>query len=445
MRTAKTLIAIFVLTLIVGAAYVLSKQFPTTPAPVMDTPPTVEVPPVYFDDSELKILRIGSAKSEIAFDKLSGAIDYVIDKTSGAVLVQSSAQQNLWAVSFNYTYQTVSSSDYAPGAPQSFTYQWNDENRHLKLIFAPEAGQTKAVAVTVDIYADEAGHFQMQLQMDNNWGYEAAEVRFPENLVFKRGEIDGALLPVMPGVTLQKGFFERGSNYEITYPGWPGVFADFTGIAFTQGALSLYSNNHANALVPVYYGFDFTDCAGAQTVCLTHNIRPRVKSGTKWTSPVVHLRVGESWDDSIAAFRIGSGLAQTKSLSEKLGEKFPLVSGAPLYKADADQLGIPFERYDELLDRIAEPGILHLVAYSPGGFDRNYPDFLPPAERFGTTAQLSQLALDARERGFVVMPYINPTTREAATEARALLAETEAAARNAFAGRGGIERPGNAV
>jgi hypothetical protein len=45
----------------------------------------------------------------------------------------------------------------------------------------------------------------------------------------------------------------------------------------------------------------------------------------------------------------------------------------------------------------------------PGGHDHNYPDFLPPADAWGTTRDFSNMFRRAQARGLLVMPYTNPT------------------------------------
>lgn len=47
--------------------------------------------------------------------------------------------------------------------------------------------------------------------------------------------------------------------------------------------------------------------------------------------------------------------------------------------------------------------------YEVNGFDRNYPDMLPPAAQFGTTADMAAMFNAARAAGLLVMPYTNPT------------------------------------
>ncbi len=63
--------------------------------------------------------------------------------------------------------------------------------------------------------------------------------------------------------------------------------------------------------------------------------------------------------------------------------------------------------------RIAEdlpfPVLFHISDYLLGGFDKQYPDHLPPRPEIGTPDDLSNLIRACRDRGHLFMPYTNPT------------------------------------
>jgi hypothetical protein len=63
--------------------------------------------------------------------------------------------------------------------------------------------------------------------------------------------------------------------------------------------------------------------------------------------------------------------------------------------------------------RIAEqlpfPVLFHVADYLHGGFDKQYPDHLPPHPDVGTPEDLSSLIRACRAHGHLFMPYTNPT------------------------------------
>uniref|UniRef100_A0A7C4PGA9 DUF6259 domain-containing protein n=1 Tax=Anaerolinea thermolimosa TaxID=229919 RepID=A0A7C4PGA9_9CHLR len=377
----------------------------------LKTPIPAETPsPLVLDNAVENTLRLQTRDGELVFDKTDGNLLAVVDRASGEKLIYSSAQGALWRLAFNYSGQTVASTDYSPAGARSFQYQWLPEQNELVLQYLLDPSAGKGISVEVRVKPVGESQFDFQLTLQNHQGYEVAEVRFPDGWMTQRESIREALLPIMPGVILNQGFFAQGGkDAVVVYPGWPGVFADFTGIRTAGGQVVLYTTPVAPPLTPITYGFKFTGCSGQTSICWVHVIKPRVSPEKTWASPVLHIRIGGGWGEAMEAYRTDAGIDRVKSLGEKLGPLFEKVSRAPLLKADASQLGLSFVDYPALLNRLPAPGLIHLVGYGPGGFDRNYPDFLPPDPRFGTTKDLARVAEEIRARGLLLMPYTNPT------------------------------------
>jgi hypothetical protein len=121
----------------------------------------------------------------------------------------------------------------------------------------------------------------------------------------------------------------------------------------------------------------------------------------------VRVRVGETAQQTILDYRRDNGIAAYPSLAQKLGDRLATLARAPLLKADAPKLGLPFAQWGPLLRRLPSPIVLHPVGYEPGGHDANDPDFLPPDPSLGTTADLAALVGTAHALGDLVMPYDN--------------------------------------
>ena len=249
----------------------------------------------------------------------------------------------------------------------------------------------------------------MQMTLESHVGYATDEVRFPADLSFTRANMQEALLPILPGIVLEDSFFKQAANYEINYPGYPGVFADFVALKLTSGQFAMYTTPGGQPLYPTVIGFNASSCANGYSTCYTHSFKPKAADGSVWTSPQVVIRIGQDWQQSIQAFRQDDGLADAPSIQTKLGDLYEPVIQSPMYKADNSQLNLKFKDYPAYLASVPTPGILHLVAFQPRGFDRNYPDFIPPNPDYGTTADLSAMFKQVKEMGFVVMPYTNPT------------------------------------
>jgi hypothetical protein len=111
----------------------------------------------------------------------------------------------------------------------------------------------------------------------------------------------------------------------------------------------------------------------------------------------------------VLAYRIDNGLDRLPTISDKVGTRFARLAQSPLIKADAAQINLPFTAYGTIFAQLPSPAIFHPVAFQPGGHDENYPDFLPPANAFGSTSEFASMMSQGQAAGLFMMPYTNPT------------------------------------
>jgi hypothetical protein len=62
-----------------------------------------------------------------------------------------------------------------------------------------------------------------------------------------------------------------------------------------------------------------------------------------------------------------------------------------------------------IAEDLPQPVLFHIADYLRGGFDKQYPDHLPPNLEVGTPDDLSALVQACRKNGHLFMPYTNPT------------------------------------
>lgn len=389
---------------------------------------------VYFDDSGPEFMRLGNSLYEVALRKDNGGIAYITDKATGQHVSEGSLNRCLWVTlvtaeadydgSCAYPATTyddanrVESCNYWREGANRFSYTWIAAERRLTLRYTPDPAGRQKVTATVTITASEARWFDMQISLTNGKSVALDVVKFPADLLFVEDDLREVLLPVLPGVVLEAGFFDlaacppNGDNdrcYEVDYPGPPAVFADYVSLDARQGQFAMYTIPDPGHIAPSHFGFVSHDTWQPGRTYFAHDFRTHVPPGAAWTSPRVRVRIGEPRLDTINALRTDTGIAGFASLRAKLGAAYDQIVRLPLYKADAHHLDIRFSAYDNLLARVPYPGILHLVAYQPPDFDESYPDFLPPDPRWGTTAEMAAMFRQAQARGYRVMPYINPT------------------------------------
>ena len=214
---------------------------------------------------------------------------------------------------------------------------------------------------------------------------------------------------VLPGIRLKQPFFSRVGNDVQNYPSrW--AFADYLALDFGGAHLSLYSVAPMPAPIhPVDLGFLHgkapAPCSD-RSFCIVHEFETWITRGKTWTSPVVRIRIGQTAEQSILAYRHDNGIDAYPSLASKLGNRLKTLAEAPLIKANLPLLK-PFRDWAPDLPQLPSPALLHPVAFTAGGHDSSDPDFLPPDPRFGTNADFSAMIASAHAQGDLVMPYLN--------------------------------------
>ncbi|NQT54305.1 hypothetical protein HQ576_19765, partial [bacterium] len=128
-----------------------------------------------------------------------------------------------------------------------------------------------------------------------------------------------------------------------------------------------------------------------------------VPPGTAWPSPAVRLTVGNSAPDGLRAYCEANRIV--RRLEDKMApDVLRRFKTSVLVKYDGSAR-------DKIahLDKLPVPSQVHFSDYLKGGFDKEYPDHLPPHPHFGTAAELRELLDKCRALGHLSMPYTNPT------------------------------------
>ena len=197
-------------------------------------------------------------------------------------------------------------------------------------------------------------------------------------------------------------------KYESSYP---PVFADFMHLDSAAGKASLYriqprnwkpwagAQDPQSIFVPGRLALGGDEQGG----WCERAFGAFVPGGQTWTTPVVRLALGAGAEDDLRQYALANGI--TRPLREKLSpDVFEKFRRAVLVKYDdsvADKMAS--------LDKLPVPSLIHYSDYLKGGFDKEYPDHLPPHPSFGTPAELRAFHDRAHALGHLIMPYTNPT------------------------------------
>ena len=198
--------------------------------------------------------------------------------------------------------------------------------------------------------------------------------------------------------------------YSVELP-YPAAFADFFQLETSNGNASLFGvqsvlTDPANSwstgslFVPGNLAWG-ADASGGYC---ERGFASYIQPGQTWHSPAVRLVAGHSAADALAQYASANGITRglgvkmPASLLDKFKKSMLIRSYGTANQLSASMTAMP------------SPAILHFTQYLKGGFDKEYPDHLPPnATNFGTPSEFLAFIATAQNAGILTMPYSNPT------------------------------------
>lgn len=372
---------------------------------------------IYFNDLDPELLILGNDTWEVAFRKTNGGIVYITDKAIGGMLSTGSRNECLWGAWDSLSQYYIGGCSFHRDWGNHFSYSWSDSSHTLTLSYNTDPLASDEFHATVSVIASEGDYFDLQLAVQEHYtdGRLFDYLLFPSDLYFSETAVKGVLLPLLPGVVLKPGFFSENRVYYWNYPGYPGAFADYIAFSTTQGELAIYSIFQGDPLQPVQFGINNDDVTQPASYYIAHNFGVMLQPDQPWQSPPMRFRVSRLWSETIMDYRLDNELDQFSSISQKLGLLYDQVIHMPEYRLVSFEVQRKFNQYDSLFfSQLRTPSLLHLVGYQPIGHDHYSPDYLPPDTRWcdvpdNCTQEFAAMFNQAKARGWLVMPYINPT------------------------------------
>lgn len=189
-------------------------------------------------------------------------------------------------------------------------------------------------------------------------------------------------------------YLSIGSDY-------PPAFSDFLHLDLAGGQLSVYGvQSPAGPFVPAHLSAGGSDQGGTvsrEWICWA-------EPGKLWQAPLVRLAVGAPVQSAIRVYGAENGFSRT------LADKVKPATLARLKQSVLLKLnGGTFRDQAEVVSLLPAPVLIHVSNYLHGGFDKQYPDQLPPNPALGTPAEFRQVIDAAHKAGHLFMPYTNPT------------------------------------
>jgi len=243
---------------------------------------------------------------------------------------------------------------------------------------------------------------------------------FPFNMVFDPAKLSRVVVPGNPykglGLSLHPEFFMPQPNAapDKTYLGigdcYANCHADFMFFE-GKGGLMFYGAQprpkHEPWLCPqpflrtqwVVHAVGSPVPSGRAV----HGYCPYSPPGVAFRMPAVRFAAVGCLEEGLGAYARANGLGKPLSAKAKPDVLRKMLDGPLLY------LDGTARQMREALPHIPAPSTIHTADYMLGGFDHQYPDFLPCNARWGSDAELKGLIDDCHAHGMLFCPYTNPT------------------------------------
>jgi len=353
---------------------------------------------------------VETAALRAEFDAASGSLVRVCGKDDGAPVFTANGGA-LWELELDGGVKLTEKSLLENGgrveakpAADGLTIVWEDTNAVVRVAVRGVGGEIE-MRPEVTAKARTLTHFF-----------------FPFNLIFDPKALGRVVVPGNPyrglGLSLHPEFFLPQPNAapDKTYLGIGDCYAnchsDFLFFEGKAGAsLMFYGAQPRPAHAPWQCPTPFlrthwvVHAVGSVTPTgrAVHGYCPHEKPGAACRMPAVRFAAVRDLQGGLDAYAKANGLGKPLAEKAKPDVLAKMLNGPLLY------LGGSARQMRAALPHVPAPSTIHTADYMLGGFDRQYPDFLPCNAQWGTDAELKGLIDDCHARGLLFMPYTNPT------------------------------------
>ena len=355
-----------------------------------------------FNDTGKETISIESDCYKLIFSKKNGAFLGIKDKVKNEIISVGSVDGILWRLNFHKR-KSISNKDFdSDSKERPFKYKWKKSKKQL--LFSYE-DKTTDFKFTITICASKENYIDFKTEIKNTYEQPIILVNFPKGLTFKLEKLKRFIYPFRGGLAFKPGFFlERRYISESQY-----LFSDYIAVEFENSNLSLYTIQNPKCWTQATMSAGYDSYQGGAGF-YTYAQATYIKSSSRWRSPVIRMRIGEPTEESIQHYIEDNALNKIPDLNKRISKDlFYKLSKSVLLKFDFVWIGQSFKEVKEFIEKLPSPTLIHPVTFWDKGFDKNYPDYLPPNEDFGSQEDLRELVEAARELGDLVMPYTNPT------------------------------------
>lgn len=182
-------------------------------------------------------------------------------------------------------------------------------------------------------------------------------------------------------------------------------FCDFAAIDSAAGRWSLFGIQPPDDIyVPAEAEIAAAGPAAARAGHYRHKFHALGKPGETVRLPLQQMVLGIPHREVLREYGRRNGF--TRGLAEKARpEVVEALKRSILLKVSTKHL----KESARIAEDLPFPVVFHIAEYLRGGFDKQYPDHLPPNPNVGTPEDLAHLVRTCRQKGHLFMPYTNPT------------------------------------
>jgi len=178
-------------------------------------------------------------------------------------------------------------------------------------------------------------------------------------------------------------------------------FSDFARLETAKGFIDFYGvQDEHHIFVPSHWQAEGGDTLGH----LQRSWRTFVPQHQDWITPHVRLDAAPDALEAIHGYAAANGIV--RPLASKMTPQL-LETWKRAVHVKVDTLGYAGDLAAVM--RLPSGVLIHSADYLHGGFDKQYPDFLPPNPAWGSPAQLTAYIQAIHDRGDLFMPYTNDT------------------------------------
>jgi len=365
---------------------------------------------ISFDDSDNTLMTVDNGiYYSVGFNKQTGGLEYIIDKTSNQQLCYGSKDKLLWQTAFEYRrHDEFPINDHLSSL--NFSYAWSSDSNTLTLSYLPDEDAVKKLSVMVTVTASSSYWFDMQLSLQNSYGDILKSIWFPYHLEFKLNQNTEVYLPLTyPGTMVTGKAFEERVMLLDYYPGM--YLSDFQGLKINNGKLSIYTLRDGLPVMMTMMGLSTIKNNSYEQLenddyYYVHQYPVYQDNITSWISPVTRFRIGEPIFESIKACRTDNKLDEFPTLKQKLGDQFDRVSISPVqYIYFGEENPFTLKHIGDVAIKNHSPSLVMANGHFKGGFDHgHYPD-VDPDPKWGTEDDYKYMIDELHDAGHLFMPF----------------------------------------